>query len=341
MSHSVPLSFTPAAKGGHQTIGKNGSFWLPSEQSQGTFASHLKNQQQVQKQGGSSVRSSPSSSTVSSNGTKLNPSTHQTVSPQLEVPKSSFHSVLSESKQTPSLSGTVLKAKIKEGARQMMPSQIHTNGARPQTLSHQFSANNPKGIFSALPGETAVKGKFVSLTSKRSFSQVDNSNVKSDFPELSKDRSNSHDGHHRGSEDGAKDAIFPSNARKVIHKSATDSVRESSKPSLLDEDTASFHQLALHHLTAIFSRSSFSGVEVVRFAHDLPNGDQVSVRIQFSPDKVDMSVICPNENSHDWLKATMDSLLDNLRSILSQPVDYQIFESFDAFDRLTANQFSS
>jgi len=341
MSHSVPLSFTPAAKGGHQTIGKNGSFWLPSEQSQGTFASHLKNQQQVQKQGGSSVRSSPSPSTVSSNGTKLNSSNHQTASPQLEVSRSGFHSALSQAKQTPSLPNAELKATTKERAKQMLRSNTHANTIRPQILSRQFSANNLIGSSPDLPSEKAVKGKFVSLPLKRSFLQLDNSNFKSDSQELIQDRSNSHDGHHRGGEDGTKDAVFCGNARRSNNKSAPNSVDESSSSSLLDEDTASFHQLALHHLSALFSRSSFSGVEVVRFAHDLPNGDQVSVRIQFAPDKVDMSVICPNENSHDWLKATMESLLDNLRSSLTQPVDYQIFESFDAFDRLTANQFSS
>ena len=337
MSHSVPLSFTPATKGGHQTIGKNGSFWLPSGQSQGTFASHLKNQQQVQKQSGSSMKPSSTSGLIPSSGGKLNPSTNQTVSPQLEVSRSSFHSALSLSKQTPPSSNAVPEATVKERARQIMPTKLHANAARPQTLSTQFSANNPTGSFSALPSETGVQGKFVSLLLKRSFLQLENSNFKSDSPELNKDPSNSHDGRHRGGEDGAKDAVYVDHARQFIKESATGSMDASSNSSLLDKDTASFHQLALLHLSALFSRSSFSGVEVVRFAHDLPNGDQVSVRIQFSPDKVDMSVICPNENSHDWLKATMDSLVKNLRSSLSKPVDYQIFESFDALDRLTAN----
>ncbi len=44
MSHSVPLSFTPASHAGHQTIGKNGSFWLPPELQASSFDSHLKNQ---------------------------------------------------------------------------------------------------------------------------------------------------------------------------------------------------------------------------------------------------------------------------------------------------------
>ena len=44
MSHSVPLSLTPASHAGHQTIGKNGSFWLPPELQPSSFDSHLKNQ---------------------------------------------------------------------------------------------------------------------------------------------------------------------------------------------------------------------------------------------------------------------------------------------------------
>ena len=321
MTHSVPLSFTPASNAGHQTIGKNGSFWLPPEMQTYSFDSHLKNQMKpVLGKGGTD-------SSLVSHKKVLNPASNiskgmdgQVTKKNTQVNLKAFkqiHRVASESKKI-----TAESNDMRTGIRKNNPSvskmvlRNHNVLSHPLTNQTTSSYLTPVNSYNNTPhtSNPLIPTKYSPQTALNLKLLEDNS-VRV------------------GARDGIKDAAVSLNA-EFLNRSKS-SLSNDSKWSNSDaNDNSKFlFETALRKILPLFSRTSSERSEIVRFATELPNGESVAMRIECFKDEIQLVAICSNPSLHKDIAFASHDLLDSLESLTEHKTSFQIYSSYEAFDQ--------
>ena len=317
MSHSVPLSFTPASNTGHQTIGKNGSFWLPPEQQASSFDSHLKKQMKpISKKGGGtpSVSSKQTSSpkfTVSKgaevNVTKVN----------AQINKKSIgqtHQILSESKRNSAVGPNAQIGKTKSSylsVRDTISRNHHTlsNSAVNQTFSHVGPYHKTKSLNPSSNGSQIARNlKFVNDVSL---------NI--------------------GLKAGIKDATSSSNA-DFFKRSKGSHPNDSERSSSNGGNNSNFlYETALRKILPLLSRTTSEQSDIVRFATELPSGDSLAMRVECNQREIKLVAICSNTSLHQEVSLSSLKLLESLESLTKCKTSFKIYSSYEEFDQHHTN----
>ena len=321
MSHSVPLSFTPASHAGHQAIGKNGSFWLPPELQATSFDSHLKNQMKpTQGKGGAD-------SSLVRNKQDLNPTSNiskgkdgQVTNKNTQVhlkPLKQIQRVASESKknaaESPNTRTGISKSNLsvsKMVSRNHNPlSHILINQGTSSQGTPTNSYINPN-----LNLKPFIPAKYLSQI-------VQNPKL------LEGNKAGA------GVRDGIKDALSSSNA-DFLNKSKGSFSNQSKWSNSHGKDSSRFlYETALRKILPLFSRTSSEQTDIVRFASELPNGESVAMRIECNQQEIKLTAICSNLALHQDIAMTSHDLLDSLESVTNRKTSFQIYSSYEEFDQ--------
>lgn len=321
MSHSVPLSFTPASHAGHQAIGKNGSFWLPPELQATSFDSHLKNQMKpTQGKGGAD-------SSLVRNKQDLNPTSNiskgkdgQVTNKNTQVhlkPLKQIQRVASESKknaaESPNTRTGISKSNLsvsKMVSRNHNPlSHILINQGTSSQGTPTNSYINPN-----LNLKPFIPAKYLSQI-------VQNPKL------LEGNKAGA------GVRDGIKDALSSSNA-DFLNKSKGSFSNQSKWSNSHGKDNSRFlYETALRKILPLFSRTSSEQTDIVRFASELPNGESVAMRIECNQQEIKLTAICSNLALHQDIAMTSHDLLDSLESVTNRKTSFQIYSSYEEFDQ--------
>jgi hypothetical protein len=325
MSHSVPLSFTPASHAGHQTIGKNGSFWLPPEMQNSSFDSHLKNQMKpAQGKGGAD-------SSLVSNKQVLKPTSNiskgmdgQVTKKNTQVnhkPLKQIQRVTSESKKNAaethitrtgiSKSNPSVSKMISGNHNPLSPPLINQATSSQGTPTNSYI--NPNLILKPIvpakyPSQIAQNPKSLEVNQARA-----------------------------GVRDGIKDAFTFSNA-DFLNKSKGSLSNQSKWSNSHGKDNSRFlYETALRKILPLFSRTSTEQTDIVRFASELPNGECVAMRIECNSKEISLVSICSNVAIHEDIASSSHDLLESLASLTNRKTSFQIFSSYEEFDQYHAN----
>ena len=331
MSNSVPISFTPAPKIGHQTIGKNGSFWLPPEMQTSSFQSHLKNYQ----------------------GTKPQPPQPQLIREQGALSKDHNSSGLPSPKQPGGTHSRGLKSHARHDL--LKNAQSHLIAGNKETLAKQSSPSSSKGNHLAgqlrtvgtqvpavpvlarshpvqssnplLPFHSSVSLKSISLndTDRRAKETMTSKNQSyRRYLDESEDR---------GGRDGAKSASGGLSEKSLAGKFNRINIDLESLDISDLHFNQSFSESVLHKLLPLLAHDSRTEADVVRFSFDFPEGDQATIRLEMVDDHLDVAVVCSNYKNYPWLQDSLDILFHQVESETKISTDVQIFNSFEDYDQ--------
>jgi len=331
MSNSVPISFTPAPKIGHQTIGKNGSFWLPPEMQTSSFHSHLKNYQ----------------------GTKAQTSQSNLIHEQGALNKDHKSSGLPSPKQPAGMNSLGVRSDAKHDW--VKTAQNHLVTDKKETVAKQSALFSTKGHH--LAGQIRNAGTQVAATPVLFKSPpVQSTNpVQSFHPSVSLKRISSNE-----TDRLAKETMTSQNqsnrryvdeeedkGRRDGTKSAPDWLSEKSlagKFKKIDLDlesldlsdlhfNQSFSESVLHKLLPLLAHESRKEADVVRFSCDLPDGNQATIRLEKIHGHLDVAVVCSNYENCPWLQDSLDILFSKIESEIEISTDVQLFNSFEDYDQ--------
>jgi len=321
MSHSVPLSFTPASNAGHQAIGKNGSFWLPPELQASSFDSHLKNQMKPApgKDGTDSSLlrnkqvldpNSNISKGIEGQGTKKNNQVN------LKLLKQN-HQVASESKQ---IAAETPNARI--GRSKNNPSVSEMISRSHNVLSSPLI--NQTTISQRTPTNSYINPH---LSLKPSIPTKHLPQIAYNLKYLEGNLSRS------GVRDGIKDALSPTNA-DFLNRTKGSLSNQSKWSNSHGKDNSKFlYKTALRKIFPLLSRTSSEQTDIVRFASELPNGESVAMRIECNQQEIKFVAICSNPALHQDIALASRDLLDSLESMTKHKTSFQIYSSYEEFDQ--------
>jgi hypothetical protein len=325
MTHSVPLSFTPASNAGHQTIGKNGSFWLPPDLQASSFDSHLKNQMKPNSDKGGTDSSLVSHKKVLNSTTNISKGIEGRVAKKnTQVNLKAFkqiHRVASESKKI-----TAESNDMRTGIRKSNPSVSKMVLRNHNVLSHPLTNQTTSSYLTPVNSYNNTPNTSNPLISTK-YSPQTALNLK-----LLEDNSV-----RVGARDGIKDATVSLNA-ECLNRSKS-SLSNDSKWSNSDaNDNSKFlFETALRKILPLFSRTSSERSEIVRFATELPNGESVAMRIECNSKEISLVSICSNVAIHEDIASSSHDLLESLASLTNRKTSFQIFSSYEAFDQYHTN----
>ena len=321
MSHSVPLSFTPASHAGHQTIGKNGSFWLPPELQASSFDSHLKNQMKPSEgKGGadsSLVRNKQVSNPTSNisegkDGQVANKNTQVHLKSLKQIQR-----VTSESKKNAAEShGTRTGISKSNSSVSKMVLRNHNPLSHPLTNQATSSQRTPTNSY--INPNLNLKP-----------------HISAKYPSQIAQNSKLFEGNKAGlvTRDGIKDALSSSNA-DFLNKSKDSFSNQSKWSNNHGKDNSNFlYQRVLRKILPLFSRTLSEQTDIVRFASELPNGESVSMRIECNQQEIKLAAICSNPALHQDIAMASHDLLDSLESMTNRKASFQIYFSYEEFDQ--------
>lgn len=325
MSHSVPLSFTPASHAGHQTIGKNGSFWLPPEMQNSSFDSHLKNQMKpTQGKGGAD-------SSLVSNKQVLNPTSNISKGMDGQVTKKNpqvNHKPLKQIQRVPSES--------QKNAAETHITRTGISRSNP-SVSKMISRNHNPLSHPLINQATSSKGTPTHSYLNPNLSLKPFINAK-DSPQIDQNPKLLEGNQTRlGVRDGIKDASDSSNAN-FLYKSKGSFSNQSKWSNSHGENNSRFlYETALRKILPLFSRTSSEQTDILRFATELPNGESVAMRVECNKKEISLVAICSNLANHEEIAFSSYELLESLASLTKRKTSFQIYSSYEEFDQNHAN----
>ena len=321
MSHSVPLSFTPASNSGHQTIGKNGSFWLPPELQASSFDSHLKNQMKPNSDKGRAGSSLlPNKQVLNSKSNFTNCIKGQVAKKNTQVNLKAFkqiHQVASESKKN-AAETHIPRTGISKSNPSVSKMVLRNHNVLSHSLPNQTTSSYLTPVNSYINPRLSLSPPVPTKYSPQT------------APNLKLLEENSV---RVGVRDGIKDAPRSFNA-EFLNKSKSDLSNDSKWSNSDAKDNSKFlYETALRKILPLFSRTSTAQTDIVRFASELPNGESVAMRIECSKEEIKLVAICSNSSMHQDVALVSHDLLDSLESITNRKSSFQIYSSYEEFDQ--------
>ena len=324
MSHSVPLSLTPASHAGHQTIGKNGSFWLPPELQASSFDSQLKNQMKpTQGKGGAY-------SSLVGNKQVLNPKFNISKGMDGQIKKNTQVNLM-PSKQ---IQHVAPESKTNDAA----PHNARTGISKSNSfVSTQVTRNHYPLSHPLINQATSSQGTPTHSYINPNLSLKPFIHAKY-WPQINQNPKLLEGNQTRvGGRDGIKDAFNSSNAN-FLYKSKDSFSNQSKWSNSHGENNSRFlYETALRKILPLFSRTSSEQTDIVRFATELPNGESVAMRVECNKKEISLVAICSNPANHEEIALSSNDLLKSLASLTKRKTSFQIYSSYEEFDKNHAN----
>jgi hypothetical protein len=326
MSNSVPISFTPAPKIGHQTIGKNGSFWLPPDMQASSFHSHLKNyqgakqppaQSNIDDQRTSVKGHKPSVLTSSNQSERASLRPNRSTAKQFGLPAAKNH-FPADTK------GTITKSGIHSPSNGNLLGQIRNVGTKliPFSVPTKAHPVQPSSPLLSHKSSVIVKNRS-SEAMERDVKETITSKSLRRYLDMREDE---------GRRDGAKSASSGLSEESAAGKfKKIDLDLESLDLSDLHFNQ-SFSESVLQKLLPLLAHNSRKETDIVRFSYDLPDGNQATIRLEKVHDHLDVAVVCFNYENYPWIKESLDILFHKIESEIEISNDVRIFNSFEDFD---------
>ena len=296
-----------ATQPNHQSIGKNGSFWLPPKSSS-TFASNLshhstkhKNQSVTPAKSGNHV--------VKTDITKAKPTANDlrsTIKPTPSFVTAKTGAVLSSAKQSPLVSSSLAK---------QSPS-IN------QPIVHRGSPSFLDRVATQLPSKEPkiLKESAGNKLAKDLFSNSQDTEAKDEQKKK------------RGG--GAKNALNKTSMNSVetiSNSSVSIDPKVVLNPNHSKQELKRFFQDSISPRIAYVSKFD---KKIIRFALDLPDGGKLGVRLQKQGKALSLSLICPDSNSKaqiSFLNKESFPESENLKIAI-----YSSYQEMDNFNSLAA-----
>lgn len=308
LSSNIQISNNSGPVPKHQSIGKNGSFWLPkdspevrkhgslkSKSPDGKSSTSAKSVNSKQEGGNQSAKSTdrPNSSFEKSILTA-----EKKISPQ---PKSLSHT-LGVKNSNPTL-GKVLVAKV-------FQSPINTNS------SLKAASVNIGPAVPLVNVKEQMKMTFLNNASKQ--------NVDRD--------GDCHDKGKKKKNDGTKNAQYLASMNINEKDSPTQATSVVCSPVLESSIVAKFVDFIGKSVSPRVAYTNKFSKKVVRFAIDLPNGSKLGVRLEKSEKGVSLCFIAPEETTRELLKLCESGIQNKIKSDDSFQTNVYIFSDYQEMD---------
>lgn len=308
LSSNIQISNNSGPVPKHQSIGKNGSFWLPKDSPEVSKHGSLKSKSPDGK-------SSTSAKSVNSKQEGGNQSAKST-----DRPNSSFEkSILTAEKKIspqPKSSSNSLGIKnsnptlCKAFLGKALPSPINTNSilkARAANIGPLVPLGNVK---------EQIKMTFLNNAPKE--------NVDRD--------GECHDKGKKKKNDGTKNAQSLNNMNTNEKDSLALANSIACSPVLESSIVAKFVDFIGKSLSPRVAYTNKFSKKVVRFAIDLPNGGKLGVRLEKSDKGVSLCFIAPEENTRELLKLCQNGIQNKIKSDDNFPTNIYIFSDYQEMD---------
>ena len=293
----------------HQSIGKNGSFWLPKDST-----NQLRQSQTVSKSGKQTSTKVQVASGAENNAGKNNSISHSPT-------KASFaKTILSAEKK---ISSKILSQQnVKTGTPASMLSKglIRSNVTPLPVVSKGVKGLpvTPNSVLAPL----LVKEVLKPLISTQLYHKM----VSRDTGDQNQEKKNKHH--------GAKNAqIFSAMDSENKNKTITSVV---STDSFLQPDTSVVSKFINFIGKSVCPRVAYANKyskKVVRFAIDLPNGGKLGVRLEKSEKGISMCFIAPDEDTRVLLDFCKKGIKDEIDADQSTQVQIHVFSDYNQMDK--------
>ena len=292
----------------HQSIGKNGSFWLPKDSPEISNQNSLKSKSPDGK-------SSTSAKSVNSKQAGGN-----------------------QSAQSTDRSNSSFEKSILTAQKKILP-QLKSSG---NSLVMQGS-NSKLGKFlttkvPVLPMKNIINGKAVTVNATAAVPLVSvKEQIKTTFlnnpPKQNVDReSDFQDRGKKKKNHGTKNAQSFANMDIKEKDSRSQATTIASSPVLDSSTVAKFVDFvgkSVAHRVAYINKFS---KKVVRFAIDLPNGSKLGVRLEKSDKGVSLCFIAPDETTRELLKSSENGIHNKIKSDDNSQTNVYIFSDYQEMD---------
>lgn len=291
----------------HQSIGKNGSFWIP------------KDSPDLLKQKSLPQKSHPTRTGTSAKAINANQGTNQL-------------DLRTEGRVTTHFEKSMLSAEKKFFDKPRPPQNHSTANNINSTASKSAQSNLP-----LLPLPIKTVNSSVLITQSSSSTLVGKDSLKpsnatpSNLRVINRDGGNQEQGKKKKNH-GAKNAQSIS-SMDIKENELTNSVPSAS--NLLQSDSPVVERFIKFVSKSVSPRVSYThkfSKKIVRFAFDLPNGGKLGVRLEKSAKGISLCFIAAEEDIRNLLSFCKGGLADRIKSEQSTDVNLHIFSDYKEMD---------
>jgi len=291
----------------HQSIGKNGSFWIPKD------SPDLLKQKSLPK------KSSPIRTGTSAKANNSNQATNQS-------------DLRTEGRVTTNFEKSMLSAE-KKYFDKPRPPQSHSIAKNINTTASKPSQSNLPLL--SLPTKTVNSSVLITQSSSSTIVGKDSLKPPNATPVnprvINRDGGNQEHGKKKKNH-GAKNAQMIS-SMDIKENEATNSVPSAS--NLLKADSPVVERFIKFVSKSVSPRVSYThkfAKKIVRFAFDLPNGGKLGVRLEKSDKGISLCFIAAEEDIRNLLSFCKGGLADRIKSEQSTDVNLHIFSDYKEMD---------
>ena len=288
----------------HESIGKNGSFWLPKGSKVGS----------VDKPNLAKKNASKCSNVKSEKGLISDNKTLPKEPIIKKVPSSFAKTILSASQSKS------VNSKNSEGKTTFLKQQVNTS--KVHLVNNPIIIKQPKQLMHA--AKSIVNGTNLKEEFKLSLNlnTVFKSSVSRD---PGKQNQQQKDGDH-----GAKNANnYPVDIKKEI-LTHSDFEQRSSPSNLSVAKIVNFVSHAVLPRLAYLDKFS---KKILRFALDLPNGDKLGIRLEKSGQSISLCLIAPKSGLRDLFNFCKDQITSELKSSENNDLSIHVFTDYGEMDK--------
>ena len=292
----------------HQSIGKNGSFWLPKDSPEISKQNSLKSKSPDGK-------SSTSAKSVNSKQTGGN------------------HSAQSTARSNSSFEKSILTAQKKISPRSKFLGDPFGIKASNSKLGKLLTAKVP-----ILPMKTNISSKAVTVNASSAVSLVSvKEQIKTTFlnnaPKENVDReSDCQDRGKKKKNHGTKNAQSLTSMDSKEMDSPSQATTIASSPLLDSSTVAKFVDFVGKTVAPRVAYTNKFSKKVVRFAIDLPNGSKLGVRLEKSDKGVSVCFIASDETIRQLLKLSANGIESKIKSDDNAQTNVYIFSDYQEMD---------
>jgi hypothetical protein len=292
----------------HQSIGKNGSFWLPKDSPEVSKQSSFKSKS-------SHGKSSASAKSVNSKQTSGNHSALST-----DRLNSNFEkSILTAQKKITSQSKPSGNSLIMKGANSKL-GKLLTNKVRLLPIKNNIAGKavtvNATSAVPLVSVKEQIKTTFLNNSPKQ------NVDRDSDFQDRGKKKKNH----------GAKNAQTIASMDSYEKDSLSQSTTIACSPILDSSTVAKFVDFIGKSVAPRVAYTNKFAKKVVRFAIDLPNGSKLGVRLEKSEKGVSLCFIAPDDSTKELLKLCENGIQGKFKSDDNFQTKVYIFSDYQEMD---------
>jgi hypothetical protein len=293
----------------HQSIGKNGSFWLPKDSPNQIRQSQTGSKSGKQSSPNAQVASGAENNAGKNSSTPLSPTKASFAKTILSAEKKISSKILSPQNTKTGTAASVLPKSLMKS--NVTPLPVVSKGVKGSSV-------NPNTVLPPL----VVKEEVKPLISTQLYHKM----VFRDTDDQNQGKKNKHH--------GTKNAQIFSTMDSENKDKAITSV--ASTDSFSQSDTSVVSKFVNFIGKSVCPRVAYANKyskKVVRFAIDLPNGGKLGVRLEKSENGISMCFIAPDEDTRALLDFCKKGLKDRIDEDQSTKVQIHVFSDYKQMDK--------